>query len=62
MIGEPVPDAVSSAAVDRGAFVGAGERLRAAGVPVTFTAFAALTEALRSPRRGTYATCTGWPA
>lgn len=34
-------------AVDRGAFVAAlGERLRGAGVPVTFTALAALTEAL----------------
>ena len=35
-------------AVDRGAFVVAlGHRLRAAGVPVTFTAFAALTDALQ---------------
>lgn len=48
-----LPDSSLFRAVDRGAFVvSLGERLRAAGVPVTFTALAALTEALAvsSPR------------
>ena len=48
-----LPDTSLFRAVDRGAFVvSLGERLRAAGVPVTFTSLAALTEALAaSPPR-----------
>ena len=48
--------------VDRAAFaVGLGERLRRAGVPVTFTALGAFTEALGCPRPPTCPRSTGPP-